>query len=185
MFVLPLGISKMVMVHFCTQTPCFFWILRALLFKFKGGHVLYVFGAARSKGYNGDVHFVFCATQNWTWWKNYEPFKFLCPVALSSFQLQCMLILFICSFKLPSMSSWILASLNQPLSYCHVQDMKSYSSIEPSRCQIHRHFSASGIDDMFSRCILLLLTCFVDHAMPCSHVTYTKIKAKTKATKCK
>src|SRR4051812_1193539 len=52
----------------------------------KGGLVLYAFGAARSKVYNGDVHFMFCATQNWTWCKLCSPFKFLalCIVFLST-----------------------------------------------------------------------------------------------------
>ena len=46
--------------------PCRFGFLQTVFVNSKGGHVLYVFGAARSKESNGDIHFVFCTTQNWT-----------------------------------------------------------------------------------------------------------------------
>ena len=137
------------------------WICNCVC-KFKWCHIIYGFGVVYSKDCNGDVFMMFCATHvNKVWPPDPESSVFL----LAPSQLQCMLdMMFICSFQVLFHVIFNHPSQSHPLTYCHMQSGWFPTIFAPSLCQIHRHYSVSGIDVLLSRC-LNSCKCFVVHAI--------------------
>ena len=96
----------------------------------------------------------------------------------ASFQIQCMLeVRIFDSFKFCFMSSQNLFSKPAP-NILPMQCGWIPTFVAPSLCQIHRHYSVSGVNVLLSRCNYFLVIVLL--IMPCCHVTYTKLRLRPK-----
>ena len=141
--------------------PFFLFFSQCLCFCFHYCHAMCTFGAEVIQGWDGDFHIVFCATQPWRWctWHHVPSF-----------------LLF---FHLPSFSTlWIFCL--RPTSWhpqcipfpCTILSHASHIYFCPCDfhlilpwCQIHWHYSVSGIDVYFHVVLNFFVNCFGSHAM--------------------
>ena len=136
--------------NFALNPLNFSWICNCLC-KFNWGHIIYDFGVFFCKDFNGDVPMMFCATHVGKVWTP-EPGT-ICSFCPATFQLQCIWnvvhLIFSILFHVIFMSS----SSSLPLAYCHMLWADFPPVAAPSLCQIHRHYSVSGIVVLLSRCL--------------------------------
>ena len=127
-------------------------------------HIIYGFGVVFWKEYIGDVPVKFWTTHvTKVWPPDPESSVYL----LASFQLQCI-------FEMMIISPFQVCFhvIFNHLSSKSALNILSYASgwfptiLAPSLCQIHRHYSVSGIGDYFSRCFIYVICicclCHVD-----------------------
>ena len=161
-----LSSSQMQVVHFCTQTPELLCICNCGLQIQMMPYPVWFWGR-KIQGFKWWCPFgVLCNSKDIVWSLNH--FKTLPFFSLHSFQLQCMLVLLFCSFKFWSMSSWILCILAPvPSIFSYASDWILFLcctfpvSISPTHFYLQNRWFTFTL-------YLLLLTCFVDHAMlPC------------------
>src|SRR4051812_45604684 len=100
MFVLPLGIfPKCRWCTFALRPPVSFGFCKLCFVNSKGAMSYMFLGQQDPRSTMVVSILCFVQHKNCTWCKLCSPFKFLAPIALSSFQLQCIVVLFILFFQ--------------------------------------------------------------------------------------
>ena len=163
--------------NFALSPLNFSWICNCPC-KFKWGLILYAFGVFFCKDFNSDVLMMFWATHEVKVWSP-DPGAFR-SFYLQRFQLQC--IWKCCSSDLFNLVPCHLLSSSQPqhISICSVAGFQQLLHLP--MCQVHRHYSVSGIVVTFTLFKFLQLFCWSCHAIM---LLTPKIRLRTKPLQCK
>jgi len=141
----------------------------------KGEHIIYAFGVIFCKESNGEVVIVCCATYEiQVCSPKPEPCKsFACNnISFSASEIvapSMLPVLFHVFFKSSSPS--------QPPPCCHMCEAGFQLLLHLSLCQLHRHYSVSGIIALLSLFTVCLL-CFDDHVMITCYLHLHKAQTK-------